>query len=172
MSKNWLALAVLPLTLLVNPYLACSESSQSDFTYSEADMKDALLGSWEGTAELDGVTSPFSLSLEQGSRQTKTRSVTPPKIQPQCGARSFVKPAAACASETTMPLVGLLSSENPALNGAVDGYFVAYRTLDSVELHLGLEGGVVLSGTIKDQALREGSIENAPPGGSFSLSRP
>jgi len=171
MSNKWLTLAALGLALVVNPYVACSESSESDFTYSEADMKAALLGSWQGTAELDGVTTPFSLSLEQGSHKTKVRSVSAPHVQPQCGGRSFVKPAAACVAETTMPLVGVLSSENPALNGPVDGYFVAYRTLEAVELHLALEG-VVLFGTIKDQALSEGSIESAPQTGSFSLSRP
>jgi hypothetical protein len=164
-------MAALGLAIVVNPYLACSESSESDFTYSEADMKGALLGAWEGTADLDGVTTPFSLSLEQGPDKTNARIVSAPHAQPQSGARSFVKPAAACVAETTMPLVGVLSSENPSLDGPVDGDFVAYRTLDVVELHLALEG-VVLVGTIKHQALSEGSIESTPQSGSFSLWRP
>jgi hypothetical protein len=172
MSKKWLALGALGLGLVVNPYLGCSESGESDFTYSEAEMKLALLGTWQGTAELDGVTTPFSLSLEQASGKSKTQGAAAPQVQPQCGSRSFVKPAAACVSETTMPLVGGLSSENPALNGAVDGYFVAYRTLDSVELHAAVEGGVVLRGRIEGHALSEGTLANAPQTGSFSLARP
>jgi hypothetical protein len=171
-GKKWLVLAALGLALVVNPYLGCSESGESDFTYSEADMKLALLGSWEGTAEIEGVTTPFSLSLEQASSSAKTHSLTAPRAQPQCGSRSFVKPAAACASETTMPLLGVLSSENPALNGVVDGYFVAYRTLDSVGLHLRLDGGAVLSGRIEGKGLSEGLLENTPQTGSFVLSRP
>jgi hypothetical protein len=172
MSKKWLRFAVWGLAFVANPYVACSESSESDFTYSEADMKLSVLGAWQGTAEVDGVSTPFSLSLDQASSKSKTQSIMEPKRQPQCGSRSFVKPAAACSSETTMPVVGSLSSENPAFNGGIDGYVVAYRTLDFVELQLRLESGMVLSGTLKDQALSEGLLMNAAPAGSFSLSRP
>jgi hypothetical protein len=172
MAKKWLSLVVLALAFVANPYLACSESGESDFTYSETDMQSVVLGSWQGSAELEGASTPFSLTLEQASSKSKTQSIKPPRVQPQCGSRSFVKPAAACASETTMPVVGSLSSENPALNGPVDGYFIAYRTLEMVELELRLENGAVLSGGIKDQALSEGLLRNAGQTGSFSLSRP
>ncbi|HYQ15879.1 MAG TPA: hypothetical protein VEQ58_08980 [Polyangiaceae bacterium] len=175
MGKRWLLLGAFGLALVVNPYLACSESSsgESDFVYSEADMKQAVLGSWQGTAEIDGVSTPFSLSLEQGGNKTGTRAITSPRAQPQCGSRSFVKPAAACVSVTTMPVVGTLSSENPALNGAVDGDLSAFRTLDAVELQLRLDGGPLLGGQIRDQALSEGKIQDGGSNiGSFSLSRP
>jgi hypothetical protein len=172
MGKRWHALMIGGVALVINPYLACSESGESDFTYSEADMKLSVLGAWQGSAELDGVSTPFSLSLEQASSKSKTQGVSAPKTRPQCGSRSFVKPAAACVSETTMPLIGSLSSENPTLNGAVDGYVVAYRTLDIVELELRLETGVVLSGRIEDQTLTEGQLRNAAQIGVFSLTRP
>jgi len=172
MSKTWVALGVWGAALVVNPYLACSESRESDFTYSEADMKRAALGSWQGSAEIDGVTTPFSLSLEQASSTSKTQSAAAPGLRPQCGSRSFVKPAGACVSESTMPVTGSISSESPELNGTVDGYLVAYRTLDAVELELELESGVVLSGRIQSEALSDGLLKGAASGSSFSLSRP
>ena len=172
MTKRWLSLAVCGVSFVVNPYLACSESREPDFTYSESDMKLAVLGAWQGSAELDGVSTPFSLTLEQAASKSKTQSVAAPGLRPQCGSRSFVKPAGACVSETTMPVTGTLSAESPQLNGAVDGRLVAYRTLDAVELELTLDSGLVLSGTIKDQTLSEGSVKSAGQTSSFSLARP
>ena len=174
MRNNWLILGVFGVALIVNPYLACSHSSESgsDFQYSEDDMKSAVLGSWQGTAELDGVTTPFSLSLEQGSYASRTQSVAAPSVRPQCNSRSFVKPAGACSSESRMPLVGTLSSENPQLNGALDGDVFALRTLDAVYLSLRLETGVELVGTIKARAVKEGVLGDAGATGAFSMSRP
>lgn len=171
-GKKWLLLGVFGLALVANPYLACSSSeSQSDFTYSEDEMKRVVLGSWQGSAQLDGETVPFSLVLEQASSKSKTQSVSAPSLQPQCGSRSFVKPAAACVSSTGMPVVGTLSSINPALDGAVDGSATAYRTLDSVRLELRLESGTVLFGTLEDEAATDGHIGTSQSD-SFSLSRP
>jgi hypothetical protein len=175
MGKRWLLLGVFGLALVVNPYLGCSESSsgESDFVYSEADMKLVALGNWQGTAEIDGVSTPFSLSLEQAGNNAKTRSLRPPQVQPQCGSRSFVKPAAACVSMTTMPVVGTLSSENPALNGPVDGELSAFRTLDQVQLELRLDDGPLPGGQLHDQALSDGKIQDGSSNlGTFSLSRP
>lgn len=172
MSKKFLSFLALSLAFVVNPYLACSESSESDFSYSESDMKLAVLGSWQGNAELDGVSTTFSLVLEQAASKSNTQSLTAPKTKPQCGSRSFVKPAGACVSVTSMPVVGSLSSENPTLNGSVDGSVMAYRTLDAVELEVQLENGVVLSGMIEGEALPEGQLRNAAQSGSFSLTRP
>ncbi len=175
MHKNWLIIAGFGLALVVNPYLGCSQSSDGtggEFQYSEDDMKSAVLGSWQGTAELDGVTTPFSLSLEQGADASKTQSAAPPSVRPQCTSRSFVKPAGACSSQSRMPLVGTLSSGNPQLDGALDGEVSALRTLDAVYLSLRLETGVELVGTIKARAVKEGVLGDAGATGSFSMSRP
>lgn len=171
-GKKWLLLGLFGVALLANPYLACSSGeSQSDFTYSEPEMKSVVLGSWQGSAQLDGETVPFSLVLEQASVKSKPQSVTAPPLESQCGSRSFVKPAAACISSTGMPLVGALSSINPALDGPVDGTATAYRTLDSVRLELRLESGTVLYGTLEDEALTDGQL-GPSQSGSFSLQRP
>ena len=172
MHKNWLLLPIFGVALVINPYLACSSEDESDFTYSEADMKEALLGIWQGTAELDGEAVPFSLVLEQSSAKSSPQNVAAPKVQPQCGSRSFVKPAGACVSFSTMPVVGTLTSENPTLNGAVEGDIAAYRNLEPAELTLRLEDGKVLSGMIENQSLSAGQINTNVQLGTFSLSRP
>jgi hypothetical protein len=173
MNKPWLLLMVFGVGLVINPYLACSNQDEEAYTYGEADMKAALLGTWQGSAELGGETILFSLTLEQASAKSKTQSVGVPGVQPQCGSRSFVKPAAACASLTTMPVVGALSSENPGLNGAIDGSLQAYRTLEGARLSIRLEDGPTLVGTIDGDALSDGQVlGDAEHSGSFSLSRP
>jgi hypothetical protein len=156
------------LALVVNPYLACSSDAQSDFNYSEDEMKQAVLGSWQGTAELGGETIPFSLVLEQASSKSKTQSLG---VREQCASRSFVKPAGACASLTTMPVIGTLTSVSPELNGAVDGTLRAGRNLSSVSIELSLDGGATLTGVVDGDAVSDGRL-SASSSGSFSLQRP
>jgi hypothetical protein len=171
MNKKWLLWGVFGVVLVVNPYLACS-SSEEDFTYSEADMKAAILGDWQGNADLDGESVPFTLSLGQASAKSKTQSVAPPLVKPQCGTRSFVKPAAACSSESVMPLIGTVTSSNPGLNGVVTGELSAYRTLDKAGLRLELEDGRTLNGTLKGDEVTDGSVWDSREIGTFSLERP
>jgi hypothetical protein len=171
MSRKYWLLGVFAVALVVNPYLACS-SNERDFTYSEADMKAAILGDWEGNADLDGESVPFTVSLEQSSAQSKTQSASPPLVKPQCGTRSFVKPAAACSSESVMPLVGTITSSNPSLNGAVTGELSAYRNLDKAGLRLQLEDGRSLNGTLEGDEVHEGSVLDSREVGTFSLERP
>jgi hypothetical protein len=165
---------VFGVAFVVNPYLACSNKDEPAFTYGEADMKAALLGTWQGSAELAGETIPFSLTLEQASAKSRTQGVRAPGVQPQCGSRSFVKPAAACLSITTMPVVGVLSSENPGLNGAIDGSLDAYQTLDAANLSIRLEDGTTLVGTVEGDAVSDGLVQGGDleHSGSFSMSRP
>lgn len=163
-GKPWLLLSCFALALVASPYLACSNQAESDFTYSEADMTSALLGTWQGTASIDGEAVPFSLTLEQARSSA-------PRTEPPCASRSFVKPAAACIAQTRMPVLGTLTSENPAFNGALDGAFIAYRTLEEAELSLHVESGAVLSGKVDDDAVTDGLL-GGPLRGAFSLQRP
>lgn len=165
-ANGWLFVGAFGVALVVNPYLGCSSQPRSDFTYSEDEMKLAVLGSWVGSARIEGETVPFSLTLEQGRQSTKA-----PGVAPQCASRSFVKPAGACFVLSRMPVVGVLTSEHPGFNGVVDGDFVAYHTLDVVELSLHVETGAVLSGTLEDDAVTSGRVEG-PLQGQFSVQRP
>jgi hypothetical protein len=172
MTKKWLLLGVFGLALVVNPYLACS-SNEDGFSFSESDLKAAVLGTWQGTADLDGETVEFSLVLDQASAKSKTQSLSAPKVQPQCAARSFVKPAGACSSTTSMPVSGTLTSVNPALNGVVDGGVnIDGNLLTVVDLSLQLEDGTQLSGAIEKQSISDGSITSKVQRGTFALSRP
>jgi hypothetical protein len=173
MNEKWLFLGVFGVALVINPYLACS-SSDDDFAFSESDLKQAVLGRWQGTGDLDGETVEFSLVLEQASAKSKAQSLSAPKVQPQCGARSFVKPAGACVGSTSMPVSGTLTSMNPALNGVVDGdVSILGRLLTSADLALRLEDGTQLNGAIEEQAISDGLVMKSQRQlGSFSLARP
>lgn len=172
MSKNWLYLGVFGIALVVNPYLACSSSSEEAFTYSEQDMKAAILGDWQGAADLDGESVPFTLALEQASAKSRTQSISAPGVKPQCGSRSFVKAAAACVSESVMPLVGTVTSSNPSLNGVVTGELSASRILDKAGLRLQLEDGRTLNGSLNGDEIADGRIFASEQVGTFSLARP
>jgi len=172
MSKKWLLLGAFGVALVINPYLGCSSSDDDEFQYSEADMKAAILGEWQGNADLDGESVPFTVSLEQSSSSSKTQSVSAPRIKPQCGTRSFVKPAAACVSESVMPLVGTVTSSNPGLNGHVTGELSASLILDQAGLRLQLEDGRTLRGTLDGDEVTDGKVWDARQVGTFSLERP
>lgn len=145
-SRNQLLLGALGLALLVTPYLACSSSEHTaEPTTSTEELQTKLLGTWQGTAEIDNETIPFSLSLEQrGASSTAER----------------------------LGVVGSLTSENPSLDGAVDGYFGIDNANHKVTLSLRLDDGKTLLGTLEGEALSDGRIENMARTGTFGLSRP
>ncbi len=172
-KKKWWLLGVFALALVVNPYLACSSSNDDDdeFEYTESEMKRAVLGTWEGTASLEGESVSFSLALELAESKSKTQSA--PRVTPQCGTRSFVKPAAACISMSEMALTGTITSANPELNGTVEGGAHAYLNLEPTELDLVLESGLTLHGSIQGEALKDGRIDTREGNaGTFSIARP
>jgi hypothetical protein len=148
MTKKWLLLGLFGLGLVVTPYLACSSSSQAESveTYSEADVKAALLGTWQGTAELDGESFAFSLTLER----------TP-----------WQRPAHA-----NLVVVGTLTSENPAFNGSLDGSFDYPHGFSKAALALRLDNGKTLRGTLEGDTLSDGRVDSAAQVGTFGLTRP
>jgi hypothetical protein len=173
MKKNLAVWTLFGLALVINPNLACSSSEdEEEFSYSEQDMKAAVLGDWVGTAELEGESYPVSLTLVQASSGSRTQSISAPVIRPQCAQRSFVKAAGACASLSTMPLGGTIASENPTLNGDVTGDAMAGLNLISVGLHLQIADGHDLTGRVADEALGDGEIYAEGKVGTFTLARP
>ncbi len=171
MKNAWLFIGVFGVGLVVNPYLGCS-SDDPDFNYTEQDMQAAVLGDWEGMADIDGISVPFTLTLEQASAKTGTQRAAPPGVTPQCSSRSFVKPAAACVSTSSMPLSGVITSSHGSFDGPVVGALRAYRDLEPAELELTLEDGRELRGSLKSERIREGTIWETRQVGSFSLARP
>ena len=71
-----------------------------------------------------------------------------------------------------MPLVGMITSSSPSLNGTITGELVASLNLDNAGLRLQLEDGKTLNGTLKGEELRDGYIFASAQVGAFSLARP
>lgn len=173
--KKKLAMGTLfVVAFLVNPQLIGCSSDAEDFTYSEADMRDTVVGEWQGTAELEGESIPFTLTLKQAPRTPAAHDQVAPPIRPQCGSRTFVQPAAACMSMSTMALAGTLTSDSPRLSGAVTGSAMAYRTLDSTELELELSDALRFNGNVARQTVADGGLfgDGGAALGSFTLTRP
>ncbi|HVY27381.1 MAG TPA: hypothetical protein VHB79_12575 [Polyangiaceae bacterium] len=146
LSRNQLLLGALGLALLVTPYLACSSSDKvSDSAETPDELRSKLVGTWQGSAEIDSETIPFSLSLE---------------------------PRGATSTAERLGVVGSLTSENPYFDGAVDGYFGIDVANHRVTLSLRLDDGKTLLGTLEGETLSDGRIENVAHAGTFGLSRP
>jgi len=135
------------LLLLAFCPLACGSSKHTPPSYSEGEVKAALLGTWQGSAELEGEVVPFSLSLERGA----TRAPLPDGV---------------------IAVAGTLVSENPALNGAVDGRADASEALSSASLAIRVETGGTLLGSFDGDSLTDGRIQSREQSGTFSLGRP
>ena len=144
MNQRLLTSGGLGLALLVAPYLACSSHDAANETISEADLQAAVLGTWQGSAEMDGEVVPFSLVLQQAPSKSKTRAVN---------------------------VVGTLTSENPGLNGGVDGAFTPDTDVEHLDVALRLEDGKTFSGAVEKSTLTDGRIFDKSPIGSFSISR-
>jgi hypothetical protein len=173
MTKKLAMWLVFGLGFVVNPNLACSSSEDEDeFTYTEQDMKTVVLGEWQGTATIGDETAAFTLRLEQASSTSATQSISAPPIRPQCASRSFVKPAGACISITTMPVVGTIASDNPLFDGAVTGHVDAYRDLSGARFAIQLADGKALDGLLLEQTIADGWILESGQIGSFTLARP
>ena len=146
MNRRWLILGAAGCALSLLPYLACSSREGSaDASRSTADLSAVVLGTWQGSAEIDGETVPFSLVLQPAARQASA-------------ARS-------------LSLIGALTSENPDLNGAIDGVVSVEVDGDRIDAALRLDDGKVLSGRVEASVIADGRIHDKAPVGSFSMSR-
>jgi hypothetical protein len=144
LTRKQLLLGAASLALLVTPYLACSSSSDTAPASESAEAQQArLLGTWQGTAELDGETIPFSLTLDRQARQISAERVA---------------------------VVGAITSENPNFDGVVDGNVGSSDK--GVTLSLRLSDGKVLLGTLEGEAIGDGRILRAAQSGTFGLTRP
>lgn len=119
------------VALLVNPNLGCGSSEsqpQPAWLYDESEMEHAVIGTYQGTAQIDGSVGDITVTL---TRPTTTGGPTPASLRLQCGSRMFwVKPAGACASLSIMTVQAELVSTSSAVPSAhLTGQFTAYYTL-------------------------------------------
>ena len=142
-SRHQLVLAGLGLSLLGLPYMACSGDA-TPAGEGSAELQAKLLGTWQGAAELEGETIPFSLTLDH---------------------------AATKDAPERLSVVGSMASENPKLDGDVDGSF-AVQADGRAALSLRLQDGTVLLGILTRDALKDGRVNGPAWSGGFGLWRP
>lgn len=125
-SRHTWVLATGIVAFAMNPGFACSASNDDDFEYGETEMADALRGAWhltftgpEGPATVDFI-------LEQGPNPGLPKG---PTVAPACGARQFIRPAAACITSSEMTLVARITQAPPGIgvdSGDGKGWFRIY----------------------------------------------
>jgi hypothetical protein len=160
----------------INPGFGCS-SAEDEFTYGEEDMRAMALGEWTGTLDTAQGQQTFSLTLEQAQAASTSQGLADGERRLQCANREFIRPAGACVSVSTMPLVGTVRSESGQYDGSVTGSAIAGLTLDSVDVRLSRrDGEPFLDGTLYPggilKAIFYASDSGSPPAGSFYLTRP
>lgn len=145
--------------------LACS--GRRDPAADAERARASLLGTWQGTAEIAGESLPISLVLEPAParRGVGTDSRAPSGARPAAGA--MVAPG-------EVAVIGSLTSENPELNGSLDGSLDVGDGLASVRVSLRVDAGITLNGFLQTDALNDGRVEggDADHSGTFSLFRP
>ncbi|MGE5786549.1 MAG: hypothetical protein ACM3ZE_18270 [Myxococcales bacterium] len=112
--KRFLTSVALGLCVLaVNPMVACQSEAASDFgfEFDEADMRQAVVGSYIGTTKDTGQS--VRVILEQTGAPTAKSAQHYKRVQ--CSTRSFVKPAAACLDTTEMEITAHVTSERPEM---------------------------------------------------------
>lgn len=139
--KHLLTSAALGLCVLaVNPMVACQsdEGDEVGFEFGEADMRQAVAGSYVGKVISTGES--VRITLDQTGAPSARSTQHYKRVQ--CSTRSFVKPAAACVDSTTMELTAHVTSERPEM-AALDltGTFEVYGyELSGGSLFLGHAG--------------------------------
>jgi hypothetical protein len=164
MKKSMLSVALSLAALILNPMVACqdtSNGSDEQYNFGESEMRQTVVGTYTGTVQSTGET--VIVTVTQASN---TGNSTPQSVRsPQCGTRSFVKTASACMSSTTMTLTAHLSSTNPSL-GELDltGKFDVYGSeLSNGTLMLSEADGGYLSASYDDsiQGFGDWTLTNA-----------
>ena len=98
--------------LAVNPMVACqSEGDEAGYEFDEADMRQAVTGSYVGKVISTGES--VRITLDQTGAPSARSTQHYKRVQ--CSTRSFVKPAAACVDSTTMELTAHVTSERPEM---------------------------------------------------------
>ena len=107
---------VLGLTaFIMNPGFACSSSDDPEFDYGEKEMVAAVQGTWRVTYTRPEGTSVVTFSVAPGPGP-KGGLAAPPGLAPQCGSRTFTRPAAACISESQLWLAATVVEAEPPLD--------------------------------------------------------
>jgi hypothetical protein len=113
----------------MNPALACSSSDTDEFEYGEAEMIAAIEGTWRLTYARPEGTSAVTFTLAPGPSPGGALG-SPPGRTPQCGDRTFTRPAAACIRMSQLRLAARVVEADPPLDSE-DG--TGWYTVSSVK---------------------------------------
>ncbi|MET0593344.1 MAG: hypothetical protein ABW133_11630 [Polyangiaceae bacterium] len=114
-SRHPLVLAIGFVAFAMNPAFACS-SADDGFEYGEAEMADALRGTWHLTFAGPEGPATVDFTLEQGPNPGLPGGST---IVPACGSRRFIRSAAACITSSEMTLIARVTQSSAGID--VDG---------------------------------------------------
>jgi hypothetical protein len=113
---------------VVNPaVIGCSdaESDERDWGYTAEDMEAAVVGEYVG--QVDGENVSIRVSRPKAAGAAAPHSNVLRNRSLQCGGRSFVRPAGACISTTSMDLDAEVTSDSGLLtSGKLEGRFTAF----------------------------------------------
>ena len=106
--------------LIINPAVACGPNiAEDEFTYGETEMVTAVKGTWRVTFSRPDAPSVITFTLDQGATPSAPSNgglTAPPGLAPQCGTRTFVRPAAACSSTSQLALAAVVVEAEPPLD--------------------------------------------------------
>jgi hypothetical protein len=105
------------IAFAMNPAFACSSSDGDEFEFGEAEMIAAVQGTWQLTYARPEQTSSVAFTIAPGAAASGTLA-SPPGLAPQCGTRTFTRPAAACTPESVLTLAAGVVEATPPLETA------------------------------------------------------
>jgi hypothetical protein len=177
-----MAFTLAVIAFLLNPGFACSPSDDStQFEYGETEMRAAVEGTWEMVLQASsGARSSLTVQIAEATEKKDGSALLRPdrrrgliRSAAACGSQSFIKPAGACVSESTMPIeVAYVSGDQRFQNVVMSGLFVipSEKLIPGrIELQL---GDMRASATVTPQGIASDPFTSAPDGTTLvSLTR-
>jgi len=101
---------------VMNPAFACSSSpSEDEFDFGVKEMIGAVQGTWRLTYARPDATSVVTFSIAPGPAGNGAVAA-PPGLSPQCGSRTFTRPAAVCIPTSRLELAVSIDEADPPLD--------------------------------------------------------
>lgn len=109
-----------------NPALVgCSDTSEEEWGYGEKEMEATIVGQYAG--QVDGKSVSIHISRPQAATSAGPNLEALSMRTLQCGNRSFVRPAGACASSSSLDVDADISSESSVItSGKLQGQFTVF----------------------------------------------
>lgn len=133
--------------LIINPAVGCgSRDFVDEYTFGETEMLSAVQGTWRVTFSRPEGPSVVTFTLEKGVKPSGASNgglAAPPGVGPQCGSRTFIRPAAACDSISALALEATIVEAEPPLDvaGGQGWFYVSGATYRGghMELKIGAD---------------------------------